>query len=299
MMRRALFDARGQLRNGWWILLFLALFLLSRAAYTPLVRGLTSLGASDVLLQPMPFLFVLLVTWICLRLRREPLTAVGLSMDRVWWCWAVIGLAVGIASALLAAALVLAGGFTRLELDPQRSAQALTAGLYAFLWVSLFEELLFRGFLFQRLRDGAGIWPAQAAFALLFALAHWGNPEMQGITRVVATFEIALAAILLGLAYLRTGSLALPVGLHLGWNWAQGSLLGFGVSGTGRVGWWQPQLTEHPVWLSGGNFGLETTVFAIATDLLLIGLLWRWRPTSAELPLAQAPTYPSSSSQRA
>src|SRR5207342_863423 len=128
----------------------------------------------------------------------------------------------------------------RFELDPARSLGAVAFGLYMFIFVAFLEELLFRGFLFQRLVAGMGVWPAQLALALLFALAHWGNPGMAGAAKVWATFDIALAAITLGLAYLRTGSLALPIGLHLGWNWAQGHVLGFGVSGIGLTGWLHP-----------------------------------------------------------
>jgi uncharacterized protein len=283
--------SRGlELRNGWWMLIFVALFLLSRVAYTPLVRWLKSLGADDLLLQPMPFVFVLLVTWICLALRRERLADVGLRADRAWWRQAAIGCVIGIASAAMAVALVLLADGARLVLDPQRSFAALLIGAHSFLFVSLFEELLFRGFLFQRLIAGSRPWIALVVFALLFAFSHWGNPEMDGITRWIATIEIALAAVLLGLAYLRTGSLALPIGLHLGWNWAQGSLFGFGVSGLDQAGWWQPQLPSQPVWINGGGFGLEASIFAIAVDLLPIVLLWRWRglPRRGEPPRVAA-----------
>lgn len=44
-------------------------------------------------------------------------------------------------------------------------------------------------------------------------------------------------AILLGLAYLRTRRLALPIGIHFGWNWAKGAVLGFDVSGLDQAGW--------------------------------------------------------------
>lgn len=101
----------------------------------------------------------------------------------------------------------------------------------------LLEELLFRGFVFQRMVDGIGPWPALVAMAVLFALAHWGNPGTDGATRAWATIDTALGAILLGLAYLRTGRLALPIGIHFGWNWAQGALLGFDASGLDQAGW--------------------------------------------------------------
>jgi hypothetical protein len=177
-------------------------------------------------------------------------------------------------------ALIAAAGGVHLELDPSRSVGTLTYGVYLFLCVALFEETLFRGFLFQRMIDGMGIWVAQIGVALLFAAGHWGNPGMEGTTEIVATIDLALGAILLGLAYLRTRSLALPVGLHLGWNWTQGHVLGFGVSGYDYAGWVRPVFEGRPQWMTGGEFGPESSVFAIVVDIVLITLLWRWKGTA-------------------
>jgi hypothetical protein len=118
----------------------------------------------------------------------------------------------------------------------------------------------------------------QLVFAALFALMHWGNPGMHGATKAWATVNIALAAILLGFCYLRTRSLALPIGVHLGWNWAQGSLLGFGVSGTTDIkGAWTPVFHGKPEWLTGGAFGLEASVLCTLVCAAVIFGLWRWR----------------------
>ena len=78
---------------------------------------------------------------------------------------------------------------------------------------------------------------------------------MAGATRAWAGLNLVLAGVLLGLCYLRTRSLALPMGLHLGWNWTQGSLLGFGVSGLPSGGWWTPVYHGRPLWLTGGRSG--------------------------------------------
>ncbi|MBK9260326.1 MAG: hypothetical protein IPM54_10865 [Polyangiaceae bacterium] len=51
-MKQAFFDNTGRLRNGWWMLLFALLFLLSRAVYTPIVRWIKSLGVAESLLEP-------------------------------------------------------------------------------------------------------------------------------------------------------------------------------------------------------------------------------------------------------
>jgi membrane protease YdiL (CAAX protease family) len=178
----------------------------------------------------------------------------------------------------VAASILLAGG-VRFELDPARGLAALAYGAWSFAWVAVLEELLFRGFVFQRLVDGLGATAALLPMAALFALAHWGNPGMQGGTLAWATLDNGLGAVLLGLAYLRTGSLALPIGIHFGWNWTQGVLLGFDVSGLAQGGWLVPHLLGRPQWLTGGAFGPEASVFAVVVDAMAVALLWRWKGT--------------------
>jgi len=281
-LKRIFFSSNQRLRNGWWILIFIALMLASRFIYTPVSRALQDLGTPKAWLEPLSFGFLLLVTWICLRLRNEPLSSIGFVLDRRWARELGIGYFFGVASALLAVLMIWTVSGVRLELDPGRSLTVLAYGLYLFLFVALFEETLFRGFVFQRLASGAGVWVAQITMGLLFATGHWGNPEMQGTTMVWATIELFLGAVLLGLAYLRTRSLALPIGIHIGWNWAQGHLLGFGVSGFEHSGWFRPLLQDKPEWVTGGSFGPEASVFAVIVDVLSIVLLWKWKGSAPQ-----------------
>ena len=280
-------DGRS-LRNGWWILVFVGLFLISRIGYTPLSHGLKSAGVPASWLEPLRFVFVLLVTWACTRLRREPLSSVGFRLDRQWWKESAIGTLLGVTLMLVIVGFIWMVGGVRLQLDPARSASALFYGFYVFAFVALFEETLFRGFLFQRLVDGIGVWCAQILVALLFAIGHWGNPGMNGVTEVVATLDLGLGAVMLGLAWLRTRSLALPIGLHLGWNWMQGNVLGFGVSGFDYTGWFKPVFLDSPAWLTGGDFGPESSVFSLLVDGVAIVLLWRWKGTTYRLARAHS-----------
>lgn len=290
-MRQLFFNREQRLRNGWWMLLFIGLVFVTRFAYTPLSHALQGLGIAKHWLEPLGLVFLLFATWVCTRLRREPLASVGFHLDRRWAKEAAWGMLLGMGAMVLVVALMWASGAVRLELDPARSFGALGVGLYVFVSVALFEETLFRGFLFQRLVDGAGVWVAQIALALLFAAAHWNNPDMHGATRVWASIDIALAALMLGMAYLRTRSLALPVGLHLGWNWMQGHVLGFDVSGVDLPGWFLPQLQDRPEWMTGGAFGPESTVFAVVVDLAVLMLLWKWKGTAAVAPQSRTSAF--------
>jgi membrane protease YdiL (CAAX protease family) len=280
------------LRNGWWIVLFIAVFLASRIVYHPLSKALKSHGFDGAWLAPLPALFVLLVTWICMRARKQPLADVGLALGARWLRHALFGIVFGGITMGVVASCIAAAGGVRFHLDPAHGLAALAIGAWSFAGVALFEELLFRGFVFQRLVDGAGPLIAQLSMAILFAVAHWDNPGMEGATQVWATLDTALGAILLGLAFLRSGSLALPIGIHFGWNWVQGSVLGFDVSGVGQAGWLSPELLDKPQWLSGGTFGPEASVFAVLVDVVSIVLLWRWKGATTQ-PLERAAPAPN------
>jgi membrane protease YdiL (CAAX protease family) len=274
-MGQLLFGPAGTLRNGWKAILFILVAYSCNGVLTTLRQGLPGLADHPGLL-PLPwfsFLAILGATGFCLAAEDRPLASVGLRLDRRWAWQVLAGFAGGAGLiGLMTLAGYLAGGF-HLARNPAASPMLLLAGAWLFLGVALGEELLFRGYLFQRLERGLGAWPAQALLALLFALLHWGNPGMTGATRVWASGNIAIAGVLLGLCYLRTRSLALPVGVHLGWNWTQGALLGFGVSGNPSAGWWHPVWHRKAAWIAGGAFGLEAslvcTLICIAACLVL------------------------------
>lgn len=151
-------------------------------------------------------------------------------------------------------------------------ASVLWASAGIFASVALAEELLFRGFVFQRLVDGLGRWPAQLLVAGFFLLTHLDNPGMAGGARLLAGVNIALASVLFGLAFIRTGGLAMPLGLHFGANWMQVGVLGFGVSGESQRGLLEPVLEVGPEWLTGGSFGLEANVPGLVLVALVLAL---------------------------
>ena len=289
-MRNIWFDANGRLRNGWWMLIFIGLIAVTRAIYGPL-NDLVDQTGIDALKEALPPLLVLAATWICVRLRRESLGSVGLALGRRQAVEFAAGFAVSLTMIALMVALVWLSNGATLELNPDRQLAALGSALVVFLLAVTMEELLFRGFLFQRLIAGASFWIAQLVFAALFALGHWTNPELEGTARWWGTLDIALGSLVFGLAYWRTGNLALPIGLHLGWNWAQGALFGFSVSGHAHASWLTPVLLDQPDWITGGGFGLEASVFASLLDALLLVCLWRWSGTTdrAGADVAQQP----------
>lgn len=128
------------------------------------------------------------------------------------------------------------------------------------------EELLFRGYLFQRLIEIAGPLLATLLLSALFAVAHLGNPEMTG----QSAMNIFFGGIFFSLCYLRTGSLWLPFAAHFVWNFMLAKIFGLPVSGLQMGGSLLRTEDALPIWLGGGSFGPEGGV--IATVALVAGV---------------------------
>jgi membrane protease YdiL (CAAX protease family) len=273
----------GRVRNGWKVAAFLVVFL-GLARVVGIVAHLTHLPKSESLREWILVALMFLVTWVFMRIEREPFASLGWRINRRWAAELALGTLFGIGLIGLAALAAAGSGAVSLVRSGQ-SVMPMLWGALLFLGVGFFEEGIFRGYIFQRMTRGAGFVIAQAVFALFFAMVHWGNPGMTGATKVWASLDIGLAAVLLGFCWKRTGSLALPIGVHLGWNWAQGSLLGFGVSGTDAGGFFKPLFAAgKPEWLSGGAFGLEASMPDVLITALAILAIWTWkgRPAGTE-----------------
>ncbi len=282
-MKTIFYNDKQQVRNGWWILLFIGLVALTRPIYKPIKQGLAQLGFTELMLEPVSFMLLLLVTWICLKLRRESLSDVGMGLNLRWCKQIFLGTFGGIAMIFATVGLIWLFGGVTFELNEHRSIQLLSYGFYLFLFGALVEEILHRGFIFQRLIDGIGFWGAQILIASLFAAGHWGNPGMEGTTQIISTADLFLGSIVFGLAYIKTRSLALPVGLHLGWNWAQGNILGFGVSGYDKEGWFKPVFHDMTQWMTGGDFGPEASVCSLVVSVITLIILILWKGNTEPL----------------
>jgi len=114
-------------------------------------------------------------------------------------------------------------------------------------------------------------WLAIAGTALLFAIVHLGNPGANW----VSTTNTALAGVWFGLAYLKTRDLWFPFGIHLMWNWAQGSVFGIEVSGLKGIAsaTLLKEIDRGPAWLTGENYGIEASIACTAAIIIAIALI--------------------------
>lgn len=209
---------------------------------------------------------VFLSAWIVLWLRKHPLTNLGLSV-KGWGKDLFAGMAfaamlyvVGFGISLLTGAVQVTG----VNFQPA----SLLLSFTFFLLVAIAEELAVRGFVLGRMLDGGvnKYW-ALVLSSLLFSLMHIFNPNFA----FLPFLNIFLAGLLLGASYLFTRNLCFPITLHWFWNWLQGPVLGYEVSGNNfgtsllTLHWSQANI------LNGGTFGFEGSI--ICTGLLIAGTL--------------------------
>jgi membrane protease YdiL (CAAX protease family) len=165
------------------------------------------------------------------------------------------------------------------------SASGLATGALAALMVGIGEETLVRGFVFRIVEIAGGTWIGVVVSSVLFGAGHAFNP---GAT-VISSIAIALeAGVLLAAAYVVTGRLWLPIGLHAGWNFTEGSLFGMSVSGYSTPPGLLAGTLKGLVILTGGAFGPEASIFAVAV-CLAVALLLLWR--TVQLHRVKAPMW--------
>ena len=210
----------------------------------------------------------------------------GLSLDRAWWTDFGFGLVLGVALMTFvflvqfAAGWVRVVGFLATDAADRAFLPWFTASVAIFLAVGFYEELLARGYVLTNVAEGlAGYvgrrWTVAVAVVVssgLFGLVHASNPN----ATLVSTLTISLAGVFLALGYVLTDELAIPVGLHITWNFAQGTLYGFPVSGREFGVSVIATRTTGPAVFTGGPFGPEAGLVGVAAILLGCACVVAW-----------------------
>ena len=243
------------------------------------------------------FLGILLATFVAGRwMDRRPFKQFGISFSKGWWVDFGFGLGLG---ATLMGLIFLVGwltgsvqvtGFFVVSNSHGGFVLGLIQALVFFVLVGIYEELLSRGYHLVNLAEGfsGGLsserWALMLAFlvsSLVFGILHLGNPNATWVSAV----NITIAGIFLGLGMVLTGSLAIPIGLHITWNFFQGNVFGFAVSGMNIGATVIATETVANTWLIGDAFGPESGLISLGAMLIggLLTVLWIRRKGAVRL----------------
>ena len=291
-------NRQDRLRSGWRFAVFVAAFYALAQALGILVfasafalGGRTAADLNEMLSGPIAYFVQFLLTFVPAVLLGwgfgkyfdgVPRRALGWALRVGWLRDLLLGSAIGFASLLLATALAAALGGFRFAFAPEGLGSAFAStffgALIVYVLLAAAEEVAFRGYPLQTLLRSHSILFAALPGSLLFAAVHLANPNVPRDYRLAFMFtNTALAGVWLAVAYWRTRTLWLPLGIHWAWNWALGSVVGLPVSGITTLNR-APLLRATdagPEWLTGGAYGIEGG--AACTFALIVSTVFVWK----------------------
>ncbi len=253
-----------RMRAGWRLashtLLLLVMSTSSLFAYV-LFFDFSNLLADDGLTLPtvLEVLVMILVTWIARRLfDRRSFQSLGFQLDDHTLPDLVLGFA--LPCLLMGLIFIFEWSMGWLQFNgwawsTSTLNEVLTSVLnmlITFIAVGLYEELQFRGYHLQNLVEGINLPWALFLTSISFSILHLINPHASW----ASILGVMAAGYFLAYGWVRTGRLWLPIGLHIGWNFFEGVVFGFPVSGL-EFPHLINQSVSGPTVITGGSFGPE------------------------------------------
>ena len=207
----------------------------------------------------------LLIIWIFRKnIDRRSLYSLGFDLHargkEILW-----GVIIGAVTMAIGTAILLGMKLLVIE-EVDFVASAFFSSFFLCVLIAFNEEILVRGYILSNFMESFNRYAALVLSALLFAILHVFNPN----TSEIGIMNLFLAGILLGASYIYTKNLWFPIALHFSWNFFQGPVFGFHVSGLdlNAVIIQKPPKEEL---FSGGEFGFEGSVLATVLSLIMIG----------------------------
>ncbi|MCY6355867.1 CPBP family intramembrane glutamic endopeptidase [Clostridium sp. ZS2-4] len=204
---------------------------------------------------------------------------IGLNSITRNWKGLIWGLMLGAISMSVIFIMLLSTGDITLEnslLNPQLSKNTVW-GILIFIIVAINEETMCRGYILNTLNQMGKPWVSAAISSGVFAALHLLNPNV----KLIGILNIFLVGMLFAYMYIRTNSLWMPIGYHFTWNYFQGSVFGFAVSGTTEAQGIYNIASVNENIFTGGSFGPEAGI--LATVVLILGFVVVWKVTNKEI----------------
>jgi uncharacterized protein len=270
----------GRLRSGWRFLVSVFLVVVANFVagnLSVLIAG-RHYRIEDVIYRPL-LLALLLAAFLFLtklfdQPEGSPWAYIGLPR-RQWMRESLAGALLGFG--MVTVAVVVIAIFFNLQVKINFTLRTMIFASIVFgilLAAAMAEELMFRGYPFQRLVEGMGAIGAILVLSAMFGAVHMRNPHVSDDrwVQIFAFSNTLLIGIVLAMAYLRTKALWVPWGLHFGWNAALGLVYGLPVSGINEFSVIVKSKASGPEWFLGGGYGLEGGM--LGTLVILLGLVY-------------------------
>ena len=274
-----------RLRAGWRLLLHIAIVATIGGMLSFIARFLPLPTGGGMLAAQLSSLVVLTLSIYIARrwLDKRSFTSLGLKLDKKTWPDLLAG--IGITFLMMGFIYLIMSTLGWISFEgfawQFESASSVTLNLLGILGVFILvgwnEELLIRGYQLQNLADGINLRWGVIISSAVFGILHLGNPNATWIGAV----GIFFAGIFLAYGYVRTEQLWLPIGLHIGWNFFEGVIFGFPVSGMETFRLTRISVDGPELW-TGGAFGPEAGLILLPSLALGMTLIYLYTKNNKE-----------------
>jgi membrane protease YdiL (CAAX protease family) len=284
----------NRLRAGWRIILFLIIVPVMLRTLVVVIKPFIGGTLEDQMVSwvfrgVLVVITATLAVWMSRRFfDKRSVSSLGLRLDGKAILDGLVGLALsGLMVAIVFGVLLYSGllevkeiGWTGSGTSPILAILLWFFGIGAAVGWS--EELIFRGYLLQNLRDGVGMMWAVTLSCIFYGLVHMLNPN----STLLSGLLISIIGYLRIFGWLRSSQLWLSMGMHAGWNFFQGPIFGFSFSGYGSESLIK-QSVIGPDWITGGSFGPEAGIVVVPVVLLGLLVMFLWTGKRKNTPWIQ------------
>lgn len=238
------------------------------------LNGLTSLNTSfGIFLGFIQCICMILAVWLFWKLfDRKPIREIGLINIKSGYKDLFKGLAFGSLSMILVFIILIISGNISLK-SPLSSPNfniSLLIQLIFFIFVGINEEMFSRGYCMTVLRQTGNKWAPLIVSSIIFSALHSLNPSMS----IISYLNLFLVGLLFAYMLLRSNNLWLPIGYHITWNYFQGNIFGFQVSGQSTDSLYKLNTPAKNI-ITGGGFGPEGGL--VVTLIIMVGFIYMWK----------------------
>lgn len=278
---------KKKLPNFIWAIILSLIFmyggsLMGSLATVPLFLALRNIplffnnkDLLSLLITLFSFAFISLLVFFRVKvIEKRSFSSIGFNKNN-WLKKYSLGFLIGLAMMSIIVLILFPFGYITVEKNPiQPVGISATASVLIILlgWIiqGATEEIVTRGWLLNVLSTKYNIGVGLLISSTLFGLMHLTNPNVN----YIAVINIILVGLFYGLYVIKTNDLWAVCGMHSAWNFAQGNIFGFKVSGLDvSVGSLIDLNLVGSNFVTGGIFGPEAGITATFILLASIGIL--------------------------
>ena len=229
----------------------------------------------SLLITLFSFAFISLLVFFRVKvIEKRSLSSIGFNKNN-WLKKYSLGFLIGLVMMSIIVLILLSFGYITVEKNPIQpvgvsAISSVLVILFGWIIQGATEEIVTRGWLLNVLSTKYNIGVGLLISSTLFGLMHLTNPNVN----YIAVINIILVGLFYGLYVIKTNDLWSVCGMHSAWNFAQGNIFGFEVSGLDvSVGSLiDLNLVGNNV-ITGGAFGPEAGIISTFILLVSIGIL--------------------------